>query len=69
MVVAEIKGFWQDFSSILFRHVKRAFNRAAHLLAKSSLDVNSSCVSYYVPEFIQGTFCIDVIKPIKRRFL
>jgi hypothetical protein len=44
MVVAEIKGFGRVFSSISCRHVKRVFNQAEHLLAKSSLDVNSSCV-------------------------
>ena len=61
MVVAEIKGFGRDFTSISFRHVNHVFNQPAHLLAKSSLDVNSSCVFYSVPEFIRGTFCIDVI--------
>jgi hypothetical protein len=60
MVVAEIKGFGRDFSSISFRDVKRVFNPAAHLLAKSSLDVNSSCVFHSVSEFIQETFYIDV---------
>jgi ribonuclease HI len=60
MLVAEIKVSGRGFTSISFRHVKRVFNQAAHLLAKSSLDVNSSCVFYSVPEFIRGTFCIDV---------
>jgi ribonuclease HI len=61
MVVAEIKGVGRGFTSISFRHVKRVFNQPAHLLAKSSLDVNSSCVFHCVPEFIRGTFCIDGI--------
>jgi hypothetical protein len=60
MLVAEIKASGRGFMSISFRHVKRVFNQAAHLLAKSSLDVNSSCVFFSVPEFIRGTFCIDV---------
>jgi hypothetical protein len=60
MLVAKIKASGRGFTLISFRHVKRVFNQAAHLLAKSSLDVNSSCVFYSVPEFIRGTFCIDV---------
>jgi hypothetical protein len=49
-----------DFYEVSFRHVKRVLNEAAHLLAKSCNNVNSSCVFVSVPELIWGTLCIDV---------
>jgi hypothetical protein len=41
--------------------VKRVLNEAAHLLARSCENVNSSCVFNSAPNLICGTLCIDVI--------
>jgi hypothetical protein len=60
LVVSGIKNLVRGFTSVSFCHVKRVLNAVAHLLAKSC-DLNSSCVFYYVPEFIWGTLCIDVV--------
>jgi hypothetical protein len=60
LVVSDIKQMATDFSEVSFRHVKRVLNEAAHLLAKSCNNINSSCVFYSVPELIRGTLCIDV---------
>jgi ribonuclease HI len=57
IVMAGIKHLVKDFASVSFRHVKRVLNKAAHLLAKSCTDVNSSLVSYSVSDFI-WVFCI-----------
>jgi ribonuclease HI len=61
IVIAGIKHLVKDFASVSFRHVKRGLNEAAHLLAKSCSDTNSSFVSYSVPDFIQGSLYIDVV--------
>jgi ribonuclease HI len=60
LVVSDIKQMATDFYEVSFRHVKRVLNEAAHLLAKSCNNVNSSCVFYSVPKLIWGTLCIDV---------
>jgi ribonuclease HI len=60
LVVSDIKQMATDFYEVSFRHVKRVLNEAAHLLAKSCNNVNSSCVFYSVPKLIRGTLCIDV---------
>jgi hypothetical protein len=55
-----IKVLVSGFTSVSFRHVKRDLNKAAHILAKSCIDLNSSCVFHSVPDCIRGTFCIDM---------
>jgi hypothetical protein len=61
LVVAGIKQLVSGFTSVSFCHVKRVLNEAAHVLAKSCQDVNSSFISYSVPDCIRGLLCIDVI--------
>jgi hypothetical protein len=60
IIVVGIKHLVKDFTSVSFRHVRRALNEAAHLLAKSCVNVNSSFIFHSVSEFLRGTFCIDV---------
>jgi hypothetical protein len=52
IIVAGIKHPVKDFSSVSFKHVKRIFNEAAHRLAKSLENVNSSFTFYSAPDFI-----------------
>jgi prephenate dehydrogenase len=61
IVIAGIKHLVKDFASVSFRHVKRVFNEAAHLLAKFCSDANSSFIFYSFPDFIRGSLCIDVV--------
>jgi hypothetical protein len=56
-----IKHLSRCFQSVSFRHAKRVLNEAAHRLAKSSEDVNSSFIFCSVPDFIHETLCIGVI--------
>jgi hypothetical protein len=60
LVVSTIKVLVSGFTSVSFRHVKRDLNKAVHILAKSCIDLNSSCVFHSVPDCIRGTLCIDV---------
>jgi ribonuclease HI len=61
IIAAGIKHLVKDFTSVSFRHVRRALNEAAHLLAKSCVNVNSSFIFHSsVPDFLRGTLCIDV---------
>jgi hypothetical protein len=60
ITTSEIKHMSRCFQSVSFRHVKRVFNEAAHRLAKSSEDVNSSLIILSVPDFIRETLCIGV---------
>jgi hypothetical protein len=61
ITTSEIKHPLRCFQSVSFRHVKRVLNEAAHRLAKSSQDVNSSFIFRSVPDFIRETLCIGVI--------
>ena len=61
LLVAGIKLLVRGFTSVSFCHVKRGLNEAAHILAKSCVSANSSCVFNYVPDCIRGTLCIDII--------
>jgi hypothetical protein len=60
IIAAGIKHLVKDFTSVSFRHVRRGLNEAAHLLAKSCVNVNSSFIFHSVPEFLRETFYIDV---------
>jgi ribonuclease HI len=57
IMVADIKVLTQHFSSASFCHVKRNLNEVAHILAKSSLLVDSTCIFYSLPDCIRQTFC------------
>jgi predicted component of type VI protein secretion system len=48
----------KGFVLVFFRHVKRVLNDAAHLLAKSYTHVNSSFVSYSVPDLSGELFVL-----------
>ena len=48
ILVDDIKHLVKNFNSASFVHVKREQNEAAHLLAKSCSNANSSEVFYYV---------------------
>jgi hypothetical protein len=61
IIAAGIKHLVKDFSSVSFRHVKRVLNAAAHRLAKSFENVNSSVTFYSVPDFIRETLCNVVV--------
>ena len=61
ILVAEIKHLVKFFSLATFHHVNHNLNEAAHILAKSSLLVNSSCVFNSVPDCIRGTLCNVVV--------
>jgi hypothetical protein len=61
ITTSEIKHLLRCFQSVSFRHVKCALNEAAHLLAKTSEDVNSSFIFRSVPDFICETLCIGVL--------
>jgi hypothetical protein len=58
--VARIKHAASGFSSVEFRHVRRAMNVAAHVLAKSCVNSNSICVFHSALDCIKETLCIDV---------
>jgi hypothetical protein len=60
ILVADIKVLVQHFSLASFCHVKRNLNAAAHILAKSSLLADSTCVFHYVPNSIRRTLCTFV---------
>jgi hypothetical protein len=61
LVVSSIKHMVKDFASVSFCHVKRVLNEAAHLLARSCENVNSSCVFISALDLIRGILCFDVI--------
>jgi hypothetical protein len=60
ILVSGIKAMTSSFSSVLFIHVSRSLNIAAHTLAKSCISCRSSEVFHYVPDCIRGTLCIDI---------
>jgi hypothetical protein len=51
----------RTFQSVSFRHVKRVLNEAAHCLAKSLKNVDSSFTFHSFLNFIHETIYIDVV--------
>jgi hypothetical protein len=61
VVVSEIKSMMASFASVSFKHVRRTYNEAAHILARSC-DVSSlGFISVSAPVSIRKTLCIDVL--------
>jgi hypothetical protein len=69
VVVSDIKMLAAIFSSIFFRQVRRSLMVIAHILARSyEFDV-SRVISYYAPECIRQTLCMDALEWIKCNIL
>ena len=56
-VVNDIKFASRSFVSVVFKHVRRQVNIAAHLLAKSCKNLSSVVVFHSTPECIRETLC------------
>jgi ribonuclease HI len=61
VVVRDIKDLANSFSSILFNHVHRESNGAAHILARSAERFISSTFRNFVPDCIRKTLCNDLL--------
>jgi hypothetical protein len=59
-VVGDIKSLAAEFSTILFKHIGRKLNIAAHLLARSSESTFCNFSFDVLPETIRKELCIDV---------
>ena len=60
-VISDIKSMAEGFSSVVFRHVSRVVNVAAHTLARSCDHFVSSFIRNGVPDFIRKTLYNDVL--------
>ena len=56
-VVADIKYATSVFGSVIFKHVRRHLNVAAHLLAKSCMNSIGLSVFHSAPDCIWETLC------------
>jgi ribonuclease HI len=60
-VVTDILKVASGFTSVVFQHVGRSINEAAHTLARSCNFSSSGFISDVAPECIRRTLCIDVM--------
>jgi hypothetical protein len=61
VVIQDIKALVNNFSDILFSHVYRQGNEAAHILARSGERFSSIVCKNFVPDCIRQTLCNDLL--------